>query len=880
MGNIEEESKHTKNAQDDKDWPIEPSFLSIRADKDRLDRNFSPNKDGLFYPNELRGILADASATFWEKKEDENFIGKGQVFALFQVVPESFQPFFGDRRWPWFVEFNNAENKIIKDILKDRKILRIHPGSLYPNIEGCEFFRKCKRKNEAGEEIECKVNCFEMDSRIALLYDEKLRIIPKDKEGKNDWDKFYFTLNEIINEYNKQIRQEESYRNDVDNIELYILQPGRHDYQTNGKTERRPFVGYRCIYSGLMEYFFPITHAGKVIAVLMRGQCPVKDLKKEMMYKGYRGQIVGLDRWIEKKYDDDNLNINKDDKEKLFYLEQTPDAVTKETSKLIETLENRIENAITARYQEYLSAKFFRIERQFRNVSSKIQKTKTDISTIDQLEALRKEISNLGIYLKRYERLLNITLRAIISRFNLDTKENFIRIYAIESDISSRINQKKDSFRIIGDSTFVTLPANRKYTIDTLSDTRKYRKIILNKIKERDKTLDTNGLFKERGTEEAYFPKRYQEKLEGFYAETDFIHVEFSFSPQVAYLIWERYTDWDKNSDQFKEFRSYLNLMNHTLLEPYIILEKIRLGKDLESTMRISSHETAQIIPDVIHTINNPDTLKALEEDTLMEAKEITIPANKIIDSSRRLYLLNNLSRRLSNIFKEQKPKFERADFHRIIYAPKSLYERRARINNRQQIIVSSSNEIDRYDLMTHYEYLSHILFNLMDNAIKHGLRGSKIHIKAILEYEKEADDKGVHDVKEATISVISYGAKIEDEDKENMFDLFYRSTSAKGEGMGIGLFLVKKLCKLLEYEIKYTSTWISDEHLPVKYHYYRQNQKYYAESYLHDEVVNKNVSNWRITTREKDVLLRRPTWKNEFKIIIPLDYETLRKKN
>ena len=54
-----------------KKWPIDPDFLSIRAGSDRYDETASPNENGLFYANELRGILADASAEFWEGEDKE-----------------------------------------------------------------------------------------------------------------------------------------------------------------------------------------------------------------------------------------------------------------------------------------------------------------------------------------------------------------------------------------------------------------------------------------------------------------------------------------------------------------------------------------------------------------------------------------------------------------------------------------------------------------------------------------------------------------------------------------------------------------------------------------------------------------------------------------
>ena len=73
------------NRESVREWPIEPTFLSI-SERGIKDRNFlSPNIDGLFTANELRGILADASA---ETSDEKNEFGTRKIFALFQVVPD------------------------------------------------------------------------------------------------------------------------------------------------------------------------------------------------------------------------------------------------------------------------------------------------------------------------------------------------------------------------------------------------------------------------------------------------------------------------------------------------------------------------------------------------------------------------------------------------------------------------------------------------------------------------------------------------------------------------------------------------------------------------------------------------------------------------
>ena len=875
MNDKYEESQEFQDYDNLKDWPIEPRFLSLRegiTDK----YGASPNKNGLFYASELRGILADASAVLWEKRvgTNDNDLGEGQIFALFQVVRKLFKPQKANNQ-NWFVEFEDNDDSITENILKTHKIIRIHPGNLYPNSECCELFRNTctyeSEKNGIKEERQCSYKCFEMDGRIALLYDDKLQKILKTEKCGRKWEVYYNQLDEIIKAFNDEIKlkyeKEGKYKKDVDDIDDYLLKIDTHKHNCKGKNEIRPYVGYRCIYSGLMEYFFPIIHAGKIVAVLMHGQCAPQNLKPEDMFKNYRNN---LDSWITEKEKSDYEESKKkepNEKRMLFHLHSNYDPIKEQLehiSEQIEKLEERIENEVKARSRDYVSKNFLRIERQFRNITTR--NTNTDINFSEKLEDLRNEIKNLDEKIKNYERLLNIALRSIIRRFNFNTETEFIRIYAIESPIANQVNPNKNTFHLIGDSKYFNPPDNRKY-----------KKVVFNKINERAKPLNKKELLELRDPE-PYFPSRYWSKLDGFDPEKDDIRVEFAISPQVAYFIWERYDNRDENSIPFTEYKDYLNLLNHTLLEPYIILDRMKMEKDLENSMRITSHESSQIIPDVIDTINIKETLEALEEDTYSGPAKITIPAYKTIDTSRRLLLLNNLSRRLSFIFKGKNPKLDKKDFHRIIYAPKSLYQRRARLRNRQQINVLSPKELDFYDLMTNYDILSHILFNLIDNAIKYGLRGSNILIEARQYYSTKKNNLKIID--RVTISIISYGAKIEDIDRENIFELYYRSTQAKGEGMGIGLFLVKKLCNLLGYSIEcMPSEHLADYHLPIKYHYYKQKNEKFDAPHL-EAVVNKDAFDWTTIDYEMSELLPLPTYKNEFKITIPIiEYETLRKK-
>ena len=798
---MEVESKSILN------WPIDPHFLSIRDGANKYDKksNYSPNQDGLFYANELRGFLADIS--------DELDIK--DVLSLFQVVPSNFRH---EKEGEWITEFSFTKNKIIRDILSGRKIIRIDPGKLFPDVDCCELFRK----NE-------ETTCFESDSRIVLLYDTELPKI----NNKEDWDDFNNKLNRIVNHYN----------NAIEAIDPYLIEVDTYQYcNEKREVENRPYLHYRCKYSQSTEYSFPVFHAGKVIAVLMQVSFPIS-FKRDEMFKKYR-----LD-------DEDRIELDNFIKNDMEERESFPYLNIKVISQRIANLEENIRNRVEAMAHEYVSKQFFNIEKEFRKGIYNNQEEKFE---------------NLDQKLADYKKVLDNTLHEIFERFNPNDEKGFIRIYAIESPIATA-NFSRDTFTIIGNSTL-----NRNNTPV---------KLIFNKIEKKNKTIEKQELL------ENYFSERYYP--EEFDEENDIFYLNIPYTSEIAYIIWEKYSNLDIESEQYEKYNSYLKLIYHTLLEPYIILMGVKLERDLEASIRISDHESAQIIPSILETINNPESRELLDGETTTYCgpAQIIKPAHKIIDASFRLLLLEGLFKRSSLIFKNEQPTLSHFDFHRIIYATESLFQEKAYWDNMQKINVYIDPELHTRSLKTDYGYLSQVLFNLMDNAIKYGYRGSNIYIRAQFKVERGY----ARTPKEIIISIVSYGKRIEDIDRRRIFDLYYRSHEAKKtEGMGIGLFLVKKLCKLLNYNVVCKSNvLIADYHLPIKYHYCKHNPEFTQDTSIKKsvsnilkevvdpkllrEVVNLDIQDWDIGIGELDSVLFRPTFRNEFQITIPIKENDLK---
>ena len=512
------------------------------------------------------------------------------------------------------------------------------------------------------------------------------------------------------------------------------------------------------------------------------------------------------------------------------------------TVKRIEFIEEKIKEKINVIANRYVTTKFQEFEKEFRLNLKQINEKRVDA-------------------LEQFKKVLNKTLQSINNTFN---SEGFIRIYSIKSKFEG--TSKADEFDLIGNSSHD-------------NDSYKYSKIILQGINNLNENIEKDELLKNYVK---YLPSNFNKYK-------DILRLIIPFTSQMAYLIWKRYENWKEDyREQFSIYSTSLNIMYHSLMEPFIILKSIKLEETLEMSMRLSVHESAQIIPAVINSINNEESLKTLEDGSKYHGNyHITKPAHVIIDSSYRLRLLEGIFRRSTMIFKDEPPFGEWYDIHRIVYATESLFQQRATYDNRQRIILDYNRKLSSYYLFTDYAYLSHILFNLIDNAIKYGLRGSNIYIKADCKYEPNYEVVNKKVINNINISVINYGDEIPELERENIFELYTRSGNRRVEGMGIGLFLVKKLVKLLGYDIECKSDKIENYHLPAKYHYIKQNPNFennksfssnilqYLQKHVSlsnkELIINSDIYDWIIGEMELIELIIRPTYRNEFQITIPI---------
>lgn len=780
MNSIKSKNQEKDNAA----WPISPSFLVKPVILEN--ETFSQNKHGIYASNTVRGLVADAS----DDPDIQN------PLSLFQVVPKSYKP----EKFDYIKEITPAKyDSYLKDILEGEKIIRIDPKTLYRNKTCCDKFRECN-----GYENKCH----EQDCRIALLYHKDL----KGLHYTDNFEEYYNRLKEIIDKYNQKIAK------------AYPL------HCEQDKENSRLYVWYQCPYSQFLEYFFPIIHAGKVIAVLMQGQrisqesLNQKDLFKEVLADEQvnEDKKTNLRRSIEYIQDDE------------FGEAPMPESRLKAIWKRIRNLEEHIDREVMAYARAYVSDNFHRIEDQFH-------------------QQIKNEINPSGELVKAvYTKIVNGTLQEICDIFN---KEGFIRIYSTESEFEE-VKSNTDTFCLIG-------------AYPELTETEKQD---WEKIRFQDLPSDSKELEAMKNEDFNPYLHPYLNKKITFHEDVIF-HIESLSIGNTKHLIWAKYPkDKDIDKKQFDEFYNFLTVFFHTLWESYNLLCNVKLRKQLETSMRVSVHETSQIIPAIINT---------LEKEYNKLIPNISKTKKILYDTIHRLLLLDNLYRRSTLMFKELEPKTEWRDLYRLIDSAKNMCEETAQKNNMQKIIIKGINEfkINQYKVYTDDQLISHTFFNLIDNAIKYGYMGSNIRINISL---SEADLQNERNgnwrlIKAIRISIVSYGTGIREEDKKHIYELFYRSQASKvKDGMGIGLFLVKKICSSLGYTVEYSGKKLSEYNLPMYYHGKKQNKTAQLKlnnvsDSLIEEVVNKDLldGDWCIEDFEFQAAINQPTYQNEFTVTL-----------
>lgn len=186
------------------------------------------------------------------------------------------------------------------------------------------------------------------------------------------------------------------------------------------------------------------------------------------------------------------------------------------------------------------------------------------------------------------------------------------------------------------------------------------------------------------------------------------------------------------------------------------------------------------------HELQTPIAICRTKLELLAQTKELTHEQAELVE--RLLEAVNRMARLNKNLL--LLARIESRQFMDIIDLDiRTLTERIVRAFNHQ--VIEHGLRIDTgfdqaLDVKGNTSILEILLNNLISNAVRHSPRGGAISIVT------------------TTNSIIIRNTGEPLQHPEKMFDRFYRNSQTDGIGNGLGLSILKKICDIYNYRIKY----------------------------------------------------------------------------
>ena len=199
-----------------------------------------------------------------------------------------------------------------------------------------------------------------------------------------------------------------------------------------------------------------------------------------------------------------------------------------------------------------------------------------------------------------------------------------------------------------------------------------------------------------------------------------------------------------------------------------------------------SSAEQQNFMMAITHELKTPIAvtklnLETLQKHKLAEAQQHRLISNTLQETNRLDTLCNNLLISSQIEGGGYKANFEEQDFSLLV--SQCVNEFVTRYPNRQII-----EKVDK-DVFVNGDFflLQIAVNNLIENAIKYSPKESDVNV-----WVSKNDGQ-------ATLKVIDVGVGISSEDKEKIFQKFYRAgneATKRAKGTGLGLYLTSRICK------------------------------------------------------------------------------------
>ncbi len=212
---------------------------------------------------------------------------------------------------------------------------------------------------------------------------------------------------------------------------------------------------------------------------------------------------------------------------------------------------------------------------------------------------------------------------------------------------------------------------------------------------------------------------------------------------------------------------------------------------EVERKMLINLNKSkAEMYSNITHELKTPLTIisgvtKQLDIDP-SKKNLILRNSDNMLDLVDRMLILSKAE---SEVMPLKKEKIELVSF------TEGLVNYFQPLATEKSIELNFHNEISSLLVLQDSEKYKFVVNNLLSNAIKYTPNGGKVLLTL-----GTANDRIKLEVKDTGIGII-------EDEKEKIFERFYQSKSAAGQGTGVGLTIVKQFVDIMKGEIKVDST-------------------------------------------------------------------------
>jgi len=260
------------------------------------------------------------------------------------------------------------------------------------------------------------------------------------------------------------------------------------------------------------------------------------------------------------------------------------------------------------------------------------------------------------------------------------------------------------------------------------------------------------------------------------------------YAKDISNLRFDRSLNINRK-DEFKELVSSLNEMTFNLQKSYMELSSA--NDRLHNTIEFEKHQEQkkkQLIMTINHEMKTPlSVMKGMIEGMIDGVGRYKDKEKYLQELLTQIETIENITRDLTYSLRlEDKAKpGDTAQTKILLDTLAPLHELAQESQKR------ISEKIEQATLIINQELLGIVLTNLVKNALIYGTDNS-VHIQGVVQEN------------EYTFTVKNKG-QIKQEDLQKIFDSFYRSDSlnVNKNGSGLGLFIVKQICDIYNYNYK-----------------------------------------------------------------------------